>query len=641
MRRKEGPWLPLWLSFCSFHGFAGPSACWHGEYDELRCCVQGDPACWDELYTREKCCGGEFGNETRVVRGDPACWIDGYSFEECCLEDPKEGCWDDNFVPERCCVDKVEDLNDHSVNVLERAFMDAFHTSVSRAAGDSLDCHGPNANFWNSVKVASASINISHTYGQTGSYVSSELAEALVQRTLAWRDIPGQWDRDKNLCPEGAIAAIDLVIGILDEDHGRDTAVQVYQKRLDLAAVRPHGAHAEAVPWRTQDLAIEHVPRLLGLEDRHRCHGSNIKIFIYRLPQFAHMLKPLLRCAQKMPQCTASVHIHRWLESGSCLTEDPDSADLFFLPAYEACYNETACAEADDTERCWPNDFDPLSLPYFARRGGQDHMFLFACNLLPFMDSIMIRARNSIMVTVESFQAANFAGPNMLAWLVHSKDVLIPGYIPKWRLTAMLAFNRPMMQRNILAIFHGHTRSSPSVGHMYQRSPLAETRDRVVEFFGKDSMSSAGPPVKDYFRRSGLSRFCLIPAGLTAWTIHLYESFFFGCIPVLLSDEVSVPFQDEIDWPRLSFKVPSSIDMAELHARLRSVRFGQLKSMYRELAAARCWFDYSRGWGAEGHSEEGCSPYLGLIRGLARRAEALRRGLYQLPLYWEPPEPET
>ena len=34
--------------------------------------------------------------------------------------------------------------------------------------------------------------------------------------------------------------------------------------------------------------------------------------------------------------------------------------------------------------------------------------------------------------------------------------------------------------------------------------------------------------MRDYFRRSGLSRFCLIPAGLTAWTIHLYEAFFFG-----------------------------------------------------------------------------------------------------------------
>ncbi|CAE7272535.1 BRIX1, partial [Symbiodinium microadriaticum] len=324
--------------------------------------------------------------------------------------------------------------------------MDAFHTSVSRAAGDSLDCQGENANFWNSVKVASASINISHTYGQ------SLCCPFHYPRTLAWRDVPGQWDKDKKLCPEiwcnlqeGAIAAIDLVIGILDEDHGCTRSALTLRLSDHMALTQ------------TQDLAIEHVPRLLGLEDSHSCHGSNIKIFIYRLPQFAHMLKPLLRCAQKMPQCTASVHIHRWLESGSCLTEDPDSADLFFLPAYEACYNETACAAADDTERCWPNDFDPLSLPYFSRRGGQDHMFLFACNLLPFMDSIMIRARNSIMVTVESFQAANFAGPNMLAWLVHSKDVLIPGYISKWRLTAMLAFNRPMMQRNILAIFHGHT----------------------------------------------------------------------------------------------------------------------------------------------------------------------------------------
>ena len=128
--------------------------------------MQGDPACWDELYTREKCCGGEFGNETRRIRGDPACWIDGYSFEDCCLEDPKPGCWDDNFVPERCCVDKVEDPTDHSVQVLERDFMDAFHTSVSRAAGDSMDCPGPDADFWNSVKVVSASLNISHTYGQ-------------------------------------------------------------------------------------------------------------------------------------------------------------------------------------------------------------------------------------------------------------------------------------------------------------------------------------------------------------------------------------------------------------------------------------------------------------------------------------------
>lgn len=28
-----------------------------------------------------------------------------------------------------------------------------------------------------------------------------------------------------------------------------------------------------------------------------------------------------------------------------------------------------------------------------------------------------------------------------------------------------------------------------------------------------------------------------------AWTIHLYEAFFFGCVPVILSDDLTVPFQ--------------------------------------------------------------------------------------------------
>ena len=115
----------------------------------------------------------------------------------------------------------------------------------------------------------------------------------------------------------------------------------------------------------------------------------------YQLPAYKHMLKPVLKCSQKMSQCSlatskvsqffesmmqllpmedlqaatmilhtlislscgqvssqtahqvhyssvhrgaASVHIHRWLQNGSCLTDDPDRADLFYFPAYEACF---------------------------------------------------------------------------------------------------------------------------------------------------------------------------------------------------------------------------------------------------------------------------------------------------------------
>ncbi len=33
----------------------------------------------------------------------------------------------------------------------------------------------------------------------------------------------------------------------------------------------------------------------------------------------------------------------------------------------------------------------------------------------------------------------------------------------------------------------------------------------------------------------GASHFCLVPMGTSSWTNHLYESFFAGCIPVILS----------------------------------------------------------------------------------------------------------
>eukprot|EP00913_Durusdinium_trenchii_P009155 g8604.t2 len=364
----------------------------------------------------------------------------------------------------------------------------------------------------------SAALNVSHTFGQVGRPPNDVILKLVSKRALRWAQEPQTWHADAAQCPEGALAAVDLVISDIDRalerwtwggDVSEDTARTLAGLRHALAQRRPF---ASMQPWRTQDLMVEHVPRLYGLEGHHRCHGSSLRIYMrlahllaYQLPQYAYMLKPVLRCSQKMSQCSASVHLHRWLMSGSCRTESPEEADLFYFPAYEACYNETACSSGD-TERCFPQSFDPEELPFFHRRGGQDHIFVFACNLLPFMDLISIRtrraaSRNSIMVTVESFQAVNVAGPNMLAWLVYSKDVLIPGYIPAWRVSSMVAFCRPMIERTILATFHGHSRSSEKVGHMYKRSLMSEVRDRIISYFGQNSCCSAGPPVRDYFRR--------------------------------------------------------------------------------------------------------------------------------------------
>jgi hypothetical protein len=55
----------------------------------------------------------------------------------------------------------------------------------------------------------------------------------------------------------------------------------------------------------------------------------------------------------------------------------------------------------------------------------------------------------------------------------------------------------------------------------------------------------------------GDARFCLIPRGQSSWTLRTFEAFFAGCIPVLLSDHVELPFERFVDYSKMSVKWPA------------------------------------------------------------------------------------
>ncbi|CAE7557875.1 unnamed protein product [Symbiodinium pilosum] len=122
-------------------------------------------------------------------------------------------------------------------------------------------------------------------------------------------------------------------------------------------------------------------------------------------------------------------------------------------------------------------------------------------------------------------------------------------------------------------------------------------RTRILETFAGIPDCSVGGPVPDFFQRMGRTHFCLVPRGSSAWTIHLYESFFFGCIPVILSDFLDVPFQNVVDWPALSIKWPEDQVGPELLRYLRSIPLERIAAMKRRLEEAACFFDFHRGWG--------------------------------------------
>lgn len=172
----------------------------------------------------------------------------------------------------------------------------------------------------------------------------------------------------------------------------------------------------------------------------------------------------------------------------------------------------------------------------------------------------------------------------------------------------MLLHNLATESRDILMTFHGrHPGNSEVYGHCKVRAELVDMADA-------DGIDIGGF-VGDYLERKGRSHFCLIPGGTSPWTNHLYESFFCGCIPVILSDEYEVAFQHILDWPRFSIKWPEEA-VRELHGFLRSFELSEIRAMKAEVDRHACWFNYFS-------DDPDCSPYLAVLQALADRRRHL------------------
>ena len=82
--------------------------------------------------------------------------------------------------------------------------------------------------------------------------------------------------------------------------------------------------------------------------------------------------------------------------------------------------------------------------------------------------------------------------------------------------------------------------------------------------------------------------------GTSSWTNHLYESFFAGCIPVILSDDFELPFQGTVPWEELSIKWPMHEVANGLYEHLRSVPVEKLRAMKAKVDEYACAFDFHR-----------------------------------------------
>ncbi|XP_019464174.1 PREDICTED: probable arabinosyltransferase ARAD1 [Lupinus angustifolius] len=223
---------------------------------------------------------------------------------------------------------------------------------------------------------------------------------------------------------------------------------------------------------------------------------------------------------------------------------DPEVADAFFVPFFSSLsfntYGHTMTDPATEIDRKLQVDLMELlkKSKYWQRSGGRDHVFpMTHPNAFRFLRN---QVNDSIQVVVDFGRY-----PKGMSNL--DKDVVSP-YVHVVDSFTDDEAQDPYQSRSTLLFFRGRTfRKSEGIvraklakiltGHddvHYERSFATEENIKV---------SSMG-------MRS--SKFCLHPAGDTPSSCRLFDAIVSHCIPVIVSDQIELPFEDEIDYSKFS-----------------------------------------------------------------------------------------
>lgn len=81
------------------------------------------------------------------------------------------------------------------------------------------------------------------------------------------------------------------------------------------------------------------------------------------------------------------------------------------------------------------------------------------------------------------------------------------------------------------------------------------------------------------------SKFCLHPAGDTPSSCRLFDAIVSHCVPVIVSDQIELPYEDVIDYTQFSifFSDKEALEPGYMVAELRKIPKGRWIEMWRHL----------------------------------------------------------
>ncbi|CAH8317021.1 unnamed protein product [Eruca vesicaria subsp. sativa] len=348
----------------------------------------------------------------------------------------------------------------------------------------------------------------------------------------------------------------------------------------------------------------ERENRLLN-EDPNR---FPVKVYVYEMPKkFTFDLLWLFRNTYKETSNATSngSPVHRLIEQHSVdywLWADlisPESerrlksvvrvhkqeeADFFYVPFFTTIsfflLEKQQCKALYREALKWVTD-----QPAWKRSEGRDH--IFPIHHPWSFKSVRKSVKNAIWLLPDMDSTGNWYKPGQVSL---EKDLILP-YVPNVDRCDAKCLSESAPKRTTLLFFRGRLKRNAG-GKI--RAKLGAELSGVKDIIITEGTAGEGGKLA---AQSGMRRslFCLCPAGDTPSSARLFDAIVSGCIPVIVSDELELPFEGILDYKKVAVIVSSNdaIQPGWLVNHLRSLIPSQVKKLQNSLAQYSRHFVYS------------------------------------------------
>ncbi|RRT80487.1 hypothetical protein B296_00008404, partial [Ensete ventricosum] len=362
------------------------------------------------------------------------------------------------------------------------------------------------------------------------------------------------------------------------------------------------------------------------------------KVYVYELP--SRYNKDWLsdpRCGSHL--FASEVAIHEALLGYPGRAVDPDDADFFFVPVYVSC-NFSTPNGFPSLHHARPLlssavDFVSSRFPFWNRSHGRDHVVVASHDYGACFHA-MVTINYPVLLFGFAYLCGLTHGSTMLAGRCcdGGRDTGVLGEVDhpadvRGAVAAPLPASRARSDSSLRAAGHRRRAAGAREGQaqhlrLLSRQDGGPSQERQRPLLRQvtmnsrrqeETMSSSRVIADDYMvsdgcrrvrteiwrrynanprfrlqrKRSGDYRaemarsvFCLCPLGWAPWSPRLVESVALGCVPVIIADNIRLPFPEAVRWPEISVTVAEA-DVGRLEATLDHVAATNLSAIQRNL----------------------------------------------------------